>query len=539
VIPAGKPLESKMSGKAFTEGYQAFKARLRASTKATSKTPLKFVGRLADLFAGVNLSIRAKILLSLSVVILIMGSTNAILVLQVLNFSRQYDAIINNITTANSITGTIKTDIDTEMWKIVSGKVGFKEGAQYDIINGVNAKLNLMVANTDSQKARIKLEGIHRTMLTLTEYVDRMGTQIDRRSTAAENEALLEEIRFASSVVEEVVQNYALFEVRRTETQYQIMREGFMRWEFLSIGLMILAVGFSVVAAWGLSRSIYTPIKKLHDVTRTITKNDLQALVTGDNVDEITELGMSFNIMIGKIRELLDSKIKEQENLKKAELRALQAQINPHFLYNTLDTIIWMSHSNQTDQVIEIVSALSKFFRISLSKGKDWITIAEEIERTRSYLTIQKMRYRDILDFNIELDEAVADNTILKLILQPLVENALYHGIKNKRQGGTITVRAKQKNENEILLEVEDDGIGFTSEKLAQLQTELDDDSGDIRMESGFGIGNVNNRIRLYYGKQYGVTVTSEYNTGTCVKLVIPAKKDDSSENGDSASGQS
>ena len=526
-----------MSGKAFTEGYEAFKARLRASTKATSKTPLKYVGRLADLFAGVNLSIRAKILLSLSVVILIMGTTNVILVLQVLNFNRQYDAIINNITTANSITGTIKTDIDTEMWKVVSGKVGFKEGAQYDIINAVNAKLNLMVANTDSQKARIKLEGIHRTMLTLTEYVDRMGTQISQRSTAAENEALLEEIRFASSVVEEVVQNYALFEVHRTETQYQIMREGFLRWEVLSIALMILAIGFSVVAAWGLSRSIYTPIKKLHDVTRTITKNDLQALVTGDNVDEITELGMSFNIMIGKIRELLDSKIKEQENLKKAELRALQAQINPHFLYNTLDTIIWMSHSNQTDQVIEIVSALSKFFRISLSKGKDWITIGEEIERTRSYLTIQKMRYRDILDFNIEMDEAVADNTILKLILQPLVENALYHGIKNKRQGGTITVRAKQKDENEILLEVEDDGIGFTTEKLAQLQTELNDDSGDIRMESGFGIGNVNKRIRLYYGRQYGVTVTSEYNTGTCVTLVIPAKKDDSNENGDSASG--
>lgn len=528
-----------MNRKAFADGFTAFKNRLRASTKATGKGPLKAIGRLGDLFAGINLSIRAKILLALSVVILIMGSANVILVLQVLNYSRQYDAIINNITTANSITGTIKTDIDTEMWKVVAGKVSFSEGAQYDIINAVNTKLNSMVANTDSQKARIKLEGIHRTMLTLTEYVDQMGAQIDQHSTAAENEALLEEIRFASSVVEEVVQNYALFEVHRTETQYQVMREGLLRWEFLAIGLMILAIGFSVAAAWGLSRSIYTPIKKLHDVTRTITRNDLQALVTGDNVDEITELGMSFNIMIGKIRELLDSKIKEQENLKKAELRALQAQINPHFLYNTLDTIIWMSQANKNEQVIEIVSALSKFFRISLSKGKDWITIAEEIERTRSYLTIQKMRYRDILDFNIEMDEAVANNTILKLILQPLVENALYHGIKNKRQGGTITIRAKQKNENEILLEVEDDGIGFTAEKLAQLKTELDDDSGDIRMESGFGIGNVNNRIRLYYGKKFGLSVRSEYNTGTCVTLVIPAKNEDSNDNGSSINGQS
>jgi two-component system sensor histidine kinase YesM len=235
--------------------------------------------------------------------------------------------------------------------------------------------------------------------------------------------------------------------------------------------------------------------------------------------------------MIGRIRELLDSKIKEQENLKKAELRALQAQINPHFLYNTLDTIIWMAQSNKNDQVIEIVSALSKFFRISLSKGNDWITIGEEIERTRSYLTIQRMRYRDIMDFTIEAEEGVANYTILKLILQPLVENALYHGIKNKRQGGTIKLRAKMRNENEVLLEVEDDGIGFTPDKLAQLQAELADDSGDIRLESGFGIGNVNKRIRLYYGKQFGVTVKSEYNAGTCVSLFIPAKKDVSYQN--------
>ena len=253
--------------------------------------------------------------------------------------------------------------------------------------------------------------------------------------------------------------------------------------------------------------------------------------MTSDNVDEITELGMSFNIMIGKIKELLDSKIKEQENLKKAELRALQAQINPHFLYNTLDTIIWMAESKKTDDVVNIVTALSSFFRISLSKGMDWITIGEEVERIRSYLTIQKMRYRDILDFKIEVDKDVAENTILKLLLQPLVENALYHGIKNKRQVGTISVRARRKGEDEVLLEVEDDGIGFTPGKLAQLRAELDDDSGDIKLESGFGIGNVNNRIRLYYGKQYGLSIDSEYSTGTCVTLVIPAKMEMAPQN--------
>jgi two-component system, sensor histidine kinase YesM len=511
-------------------GFGLFINRIMAKMSLVNERLFKRIGQIFGYLTGINLSIRAKILITLGVVIMIMGSTNIILVTQVLAYSRQYDAIITNITTANSINGTVKPVIDAEMYKVVSGKIEFKDGIQYQTINDINAKLSLMINNIDSPRSRIKLIGIQRAMQSLSEYVDKMGMQIEEKRKATDNEVLLEDIRFASSVVEEVVQDYALFEVSRTREQYQTMRQGFINWEIMSIMLMAGTIIFSVIAAWSLSNSIYSPIKKLHDVTKTITQNDLQVLVTSENIDEITELGMSFNIMIGKIRELLDSKIREQENLKKAELRALQAQINPHFLYNTLDTIIWMAEAKKISQVKEIVTALSTFFRISLSKGRDWITIAEEVERTKNYLIIQKMRYHDILDFRIEMDEAVANYTILKLILQPLVENAIYHGIKNKRNGGMIVVRARQKNENEILLEVEDNGIGFTPHKLAQLQAELTDDSDEIKMESGFGVGNVNKRIRLYYGNPYGLSIKSEYETGTCATLVIPAKRGDSDE---------
>lgn len=527
-----------MTQKAAIPGFRHLLSRVYTQASSTSKFPFRSLRWLADFVAGANLSIRVKILASLCIVIFLMGTTNVVSMLQVLNYSRQYDAIITNITTANSISGSIKPDIDNEMWKIVAGKIKFADGNQYEILNNVDAKVRWMMANTDSHRAQVKLDLILRTLQSLRAYVDQMGEEIAHNSTATENEAVLENIRFATSVMEEVVQNYVLYEVNRTEGQYQLMRQGFVRWQVFSIVLIFSAVGFSVVAAWALSRSIYTPIKKLHDVTTTITKNDLQALMTSDNVDEITELGMSFNIMIGKIKELLDSKIKEQENLKKAELRALQAQINPHFLYNTLDTIIWMAESKKTDDVVKIVSALSSFFRISLSKGMDWIAIGEELERIKSYLTIQKMRYRDILDFKIEVDETVAENTILKLVLQPLVENALYHGIKNKRQGGTIWVRARQNGPDEILLEVEDNGIGFTSQKLAQLRFELEEDSGDFKFESGFGLGNVNKRIRLYYGKPYGLSIQSEYNVGTCVRLVIPAKMETFVQSGNPDLGQ-
>ena len=521
-----------MSRKASVAAFMGTGGASTSSTRSLPGILRRPFGFLAGLIARMHLSVRDKILFSLCIVILIMSITNVMLALQLLNYSRQYDAIIANITSANSISGNIKPAIDTEMWRVVAGKVDFKDGKQYDIINDVNAKVRQMMANTDSPRARIKLEGILRTMLSLTYEVNRMGQQIAAGSTTAQNEAVLENIRFVSSTVEDVVQDYALYEVQRTSTQYQNMRDGFTRLETLYLLAMFAAVCFSVLAAWAISRSIYIPIKKLHDMTSTITANDLQALVTHNNVDEITELGLSFNIMVGRIRELLDAEIKEQENLKKAELRALQAQINPHFLYNTLDTIIWMAESKKTDQVIQIVRALSNFFRISLSKGRDWITIGEEVERTRSYLTIQKIRYRDILDFKIELDQAVVGNTVLKLILQPLVENALYHGIKNKRQGGTIVVRVLPRGDDRVLLEVEDNGIGFTPEKLAQVNRALDDESGEIRLESGYGIGNVNQRIKLYYGRDYGVSIRSEYRVGTCVTIVIPACSDEAEAEG-------
>jgi two-component system sensor histidine kinase YesM len=306
------------------------------------------------------------------------------------------------------------------------------------------------------------------------------------------------------------------------------MQTGFTRWGIGGLAMIIAAILFSIVAAWRITKSIYAPIKKLHDVTTTIARRDLETLVTTDNADEITELGMSFNVMVGKIKELLDAKITEHENLKKAELRALQAQINPHFLYNTLDAIIWMAEARKTDKVVELVHELSRFFRISLSKGRDWITVREEVEHVVSYLAIQKMRYRDILDFKVEVPDNLFDGQILKLTLQPLVENALYHGIKNKRNGGTITVRGRRLEGDLLQIRIEDDGIGMTQERLAEIRALLDidiDAANEVTGEGGYGVNNVNQRIKLYYGQAYGLTIESEYMHGTSVSVVIPMQR--------------
>jgi two-component system sensor histidine kinase YesM len=485
----------------------------------------KKVFTLNDLFSGTNLSVRSKIMLVLGVVVFMMSVVNIILIVRVLQYNRQYDAIITNITTANSINGHIKPAIDKEMWNIVAGKIDFEQGQQYEIIDSTNKQLQWMMLNTDSSDSKIRLEILLRTMKTLAYYVNLMGEQMRHDSKVAENQQVLENIRGVSSLINDLVQEYMLFEVNQAGQQYQEMQRSFIQWVLIYIALMVGSIVFSIFAAIAISRSIYIPIKKLHDVTTTITKNDLQALVTLGNVDEITELGISFNIMIGRIRELLDAKVREQENLKKAELRTLQAQINPHFLYNTLDTIVWMAELKKTEQVVEIVRALSSFFRTTLSKGKDWITIGEEIELTKNYLTIQKMRYQDILNYKIEVDESVLKGKILKLTLQPLVENALYHGIKAKRGGGTITIRAKQNGNQQVLLEVEDDGVGCTPYRLGKIQQEIDSESDEIILrESGFGLANVNKRIKLYYGKQYGLSINSQYQGGTQITVAIPAQ---------------
>jgi len=496
---------------------------MNAEMIASEPTP-RYMEKFITLFASIRFSLRTKMLLSFFTVILLLSAMNVMLILEVLRFNRQYDAIITNITTANSINGYIKPSIDTEMWNIVAGKTEFKGGNQYEIIDQVNTQIESMMANAESDKSRIKLEVIYRTMNTLTHYVDKMGQQIEDGSRVAENEQVLEDIRGVSEVVEESVQDYMLFEVNQAEQQYKENQTRFTRLSILYMILLPGVIGFSILAAWIISASIYIPIKKLHNVTTTITGEDLQALVTTHNVDEITELGISFNIMIGRIRELLNAKIREQENLKKAELKALQAQINPHFLYNTLDTIVWLAESSKTDQVIEIVKALSSFFRIALSKGKDWIPLRQEIEHVSSYLTIQRMRYRDILDYRIEVDEELLDSTILKLTLQPLVENALYHGIKTKRNGGTIVVQAKRAGDDKVSLVVQDDGVGFTPYKLAQIQELLVQDWDEISTdgEGGFGLANVNKRIQLYYGKAYGLSIQSHYRGGTQVSVTIP-----------------
>ncbi|WP_379155704.1 sensor histidine kinase [Paenibacillus sp. sgz5001063] len=295
----------------------------------------------------------------------------------------------------------------------------------------------------------------------------------------------------------------------------------------LIIVSVVLSIVFAITLHYLLTKRLIRPIQLLQHKMRLTASGYLEAKVKPEGNDEIADLGESFNIMVGQIKELLEQSIREQQQLQKAELRTLQAQINPHFLYNTLDSIVWMAEAGKNDGVIRIVKALSDFFRLSLNKGRDWVLIRSELAHAQSYLIIQQMRYRDILEYRIEVAEELQEYPILNMTIQPLVENALYHGIKNKRGQGQIIISGYADNQS-VVLTVSDNGIGISPDRLAVLREQIEQpiQSEDAYpAQNGFGLQNVHQRLQLYFGEEYGIKLESTEGIGTQIRVRIPKNR--------------
>jgi two-component system sensor histidine kinase YesM len=234
---------------------------------------------------------------------------------------------------------------------------------------------------------------------------------------------------------------------------------------------------------------------------------------------EVHDLSASFDHMVVKIQALM-AKVREEEvDLRKTELKALQAQINPHFLYNTLDSIAWMCEQGRSADAVQMVHALATLFRISISKGHELIPISKEIEHAESYLQIQKYRYKNQFEYTFDVDPACRDYLCNKITLQPIIENAIYHGLDLMVEAGAIDVQVRQDGDD-ILFSVADNGVGMTQE---QADAMLHKEPGD---RTGIGIKNVNDRLRIYFGEGYGLKITSELDVGTCVEIRMPKVKE-------------
>ncbi len=292
---------------------------------------------------------------------------------------------------------------------------------------------------------------------------------------------------------------------------------------FVQMSALIIAlvtIALTVVISMVYSTAISKPVLHLRSVMERAGHGDLDVRYDGNSRDEIDDLGQGLNSMLDRIQTLLDLVYTEQKAKHEAELRILQQQIKPHFLYNTLDTILWMAEEKGHDQIAEAVMALTRLFRIALSQGREMISLGDEIDHVRSYLTIQKLRYEEKFDFSVECPENLTGLQVQKMILQPLVENAIYHGIKEKSGSGTIRVNIAE-NADVLELTVADDGVGIPAAELAQISQGLSHVNHEPD-RTAFALYNVNDRISLTYGDEYGITVVSSENRGTDVTIRHP-----------------
>lgn len=427
-----------------------------------------------------------------------------------------YDRLSENLAVSSNFNLHFKDDLDLEMYYIAVGTMEAKHLSEVmPLVDEAEETIGKLKGNTTNHESRRSLERLEGYMTNLRKRMPQL-TEIetfDERIGFMDNN-----IRILTSLIVEEMQNFIY-----QESMYLVKMEGAMtRGVYIMVGglavLLTIMIAVLLRRSFRLSRDITRPVTEILANVREVGRGNFEIPeVQADSV-EIEELDSGIRRMAERIQVLLENVKKEEEMQHLTQLQLLQAQVNPHFLYNTLDTIIWLIEGGMPDDAVEMISSLSVFFRTSLSKGNDIIPLSEEKRHTVSYLEIQQSRYRDILEFEIDIPEEFDGMMVPKLSIQPLAENAIYHGIKNKRGGGKILIEGEKDGED-LILRVTDNGKGMTAEHLEEIRRSIR--TGE---RAGFGLAAVAERLRLYYGAGYGMEIRSQEGWGTVVEIRIGNK---------------
>ena len=426
-------------------------------------------------------------------------------------YTGQYNKLSENLAVSSEFNLRFKDDLDLEMYYIA---IGSKESSDLeDVLEQVEdaqeimQKLRRNTYNNNGVKSLNSLdsylENLRQRMLQLVEI-----KEYDKRM-----EFMDSNIRIITGLIMQEMQNYIY-----NESMYLVQVEKSLthRVKLLISGMAVLLIatlGILMRRSFRLTDGIIQPVNIMLDKVKKVGRGKFDMIPIEAEIEEIEELDEGINKMARKISALLENVRQEKEMQHLTELQLIQAQVNPHFLYNTLDTIVWLIEGGMTDDAVEMISSLSIFFRTSLSKGNDIIPLSEEERHTLSYLEIQQYRYRDILEFEINIPKELSGIPVPKLSIQPLAENALYHGIKNRRGKGKILIEGREE-EDALVLTVSDNGQGMPPERLHEVQEAI-----RIGERAGFGLAAVAERIALYYGPGYGMKIFSEEGKGTTVEI--------------------
>ncbi len=424
-----------------------------------------------------------------------------------------YASVSGNIVKASGFNQNFKNEIDLQMYLYVSGS---SDEIPWDDVSSARKLAEDLLKNTTNAEGRKAMNNVLTLCDNLSTYMERIQKteQYDERMTQLQTN-----IYGITQLIEDHIYSYLYYEAGEM-ARIQNQLDFYLMLEIVFIVLVILIITPVVLRrALRISRSITDPIVAMNARVEQIGGGDLSAHTPVETDDtSLSMLSTGIEDMAGRLSTQIELNRQEQIRLRDIELSLIQAQINPHFLYNTLDAIVWLIEIGKNDQAEQMVTHLSSYFRSFLSDGKDIVTIAEEKTHIQSYLEIQQVRYRDILEYDIRIDPLIEDNKLPKLTLQPLVENAIYHGLKPKRGKGMITVTGIAKD-NEIVLTVSDTGAGMDKEELDKLrQRVIDEDT------TSFGLISVYKRLRLLYGDECRLDIDSTPGEGTSISIHIPGK---------------
>ncbi len=434
--------------------------------------------------------------------------------------NRQYTGVLACANTAADFNKEFKSTLDLEMYNhVIRPRTEHSvEELPMDELDNAEQVLNRLATETTLSDNRWRV----RSMLDMCRNLRAYMVEIARTDSYDMRMELLERNIRGETGLTKLIENYMHDFLGDEVRELARIRNVIGRQTTLLIMISALAMGALflglLIYSLRIGRSITGPIRALTEKAERFGADDFAGTPINTSIAELQTLDRNFDKMAGRISMLMEKQRQDQQSLHRAELELLQAQINPHFLYNTLDSIVILAESQREEDVIHMVTSLSAFFRNSLSNGEDVISLRAELIQAKSYLEIQQIRYSDILSYEISVPESIQDTPVPKLILQPLIENALYHGIKNRRGRGMIRIKGFAEN-TDICLQVMDNGAGMSEEQLTRLQSGTYEEH-----HSGLGLKNVHQRIRLYCGEPYGLSFESEQGVGTTVTVHLPRR---------------
>ncbi|SDN63657.1 sensor histidine kinase [Acetanaerobacterium elongatum] len=488
----------------------------------------RLLHRIRDYFG--DLKLNRKIQLSLILIIVPLFGLFAVLFFNIYGFNQSYDHIIANASEAGRFSIKFKEEFDYKIYLLIAGHSSFSAENPYKNIDQAREIASDLINNTSMEDNKRRAESIMKLLNNLEKYVKNIEQNKVEGGHYDDNFQIWEsDVQTVTALIQSTMLEYVYYETKGMSQVREQVSQSLERITLFSIIVFALLTILALLLSVVIPNSIAKPIQYFSSVTNQVAMGDLSVRVHSVRGAEVKKLAVSLNTMIEKTEDLLAAVQKDQTSLREAELELLQAQINPHFLYNTLDTIIWLAEAGKQGEVVEIVGSLSDFFRTSLNHGNGMFMLREEEKHVHSYLQIQQVRYRDILDYQINIPEELGEVVIPKITLQPLVENALYHGIKNRRGRGMIHICAEAKD-NDVSIVVEDNGIGMTAERLAEVTAQLKapEASGAKQKHDSYGLFNVNERIKLKFGDKYGISIASTYGEGTQIRILIPFQRSES-----------